>query len=72
MQNVNELKQAVVRRCEKLARKVRQLLSLLNPQRKQPRGKKQMPKVGNKHYSYTKAGMKAAAKARKKRKGKKK
>ena len=27
-----------------------------------------MPKVGNKHYPYTKAGKKAAAKARKRRK----
>ena len=32
-----------------------------------------MPKVGKKHYSYTKAGKKAAAKARSKmKKGKKK
>lgn len=31
-----------------------------------------MPKVGNKHYPYTAAGKKAAAKARKKMKGKKK
>ncbi len=31
-----------------------------------------MPKVGNKHYPYTKAGMKAAAKARKGKKSKKK
>tara|TARA_R110002124_G_scaffold6084_5_gene37206 strand:- start:2535 stop:2744 length:210 start_codon:yes stop_codon:yes gene_type:complete len=69
MRNANELKKAVVRLCEKLARKMRQLLSLSNPQQK--RGK-QMPRVGNKHYSYTKAGMKAAAKARKKRKGKRK
>jgi len=27
-----------------------------------------MPKVGNKHYPYTKAGMKAAAAARKRKK----
>ena len=31
-----------------------------------------MPKVGNKHFSYSKAGYKAAAKARAKAKGKKK
>lgn len=31
-----------------------------------------MPKVGSKHYPYTPAGYKAAAKARKKKAGKKK
>lgn len=30
-----------------------------------------MPKVGSKHFAYTKAGYKAAAKAKKKIKGKK-
>ena len=31
-----------------------------------------MPRVGNKHFAYSKVGYKAAAKARKRKKGKKK